>query len=294
MSLTRRDFMKLSSMSGLAIIGLQGGLPALSAFAQSTEASGASMLGKWMATTCQGCTSWCPVQVLVINGRAVKVRGNQYAGANHGKACVRAHIGIQQVYDPDRIKVPMKRTNPKKGRNEDPKFVPVTWDEAIGAIADRMMELRKNGEPEKFVLFRGRYTYMRDLIYGALPKVFGSPNGISHSAICAEAEKFGAYYTEGYWGYRDYDLDKTRYVLCWGADPLSSNRQVPHAVSIWGEVRDRATIAVVDPRLSSTAAKAREWLPVIPGEDGALAVAIAHVILTEGLWNKKFVGNFVD
>lgn len=294
MSLTRRDFLKQSSMSGLAIIGLQGGLPALSAFAQSKDTNGALTLGKWVATTCQGCTTWCPVQVLVINGRAVKVRGNKYARANHGKACVRAHMGIQQVYDPDRIKVPMKRTNPKKGRNEDPKFVPITWDEAIGTIADRMMELRKNDEPEKFVLFRGRYTYMRDLIYGALPKVFGSPNGISHSAICAEAEKFGSYYTEGYWGYRDYDLDKTRYVLCWGADPLSSNRQVPHAISIWGNVRDRATIAVIDPRLSSTAAKAHEWLPVIPGEDGALAVAIAHVILTEGLWNKNFVGDFVD
>jgi anaerobic selenocysteine-containing dehydrogenase len=75
---------------------------------------------------------------------------------------------------------------------------------------------------------------------------------------------------------------------------LASNRQVPHAVSIWGKVLDQATVAVVDPRLSSTAAKAHEWLPVIPGEDGALAVAIAHVILTEGLWNRDFVGDFVE
>jgi len=293
MGLTRRDFLKLSSMSGLAILSLQG-RPLLFAFAQSADGKGVPTVEKWMATTCQGCTSWCPVQVLVINGRAVKVRGNEYAGAVHGKACVRAHMGIQQVYDPDRIKVPMKRSNPKKGRDEDPMFVPITWDEAMNTIADKMMELRKSGKPEGFVVFRGRYTYMRDLIYGALPKIFGSPNGISHSAICAEAEKFGAYYTEGYWGYRDYDLDKTRYVLCWGADPLASNRQVPHAVSIWGKVLDQATVAVVDPRLSSTAAKAHEWLPVIPGEDGALAVAIAHVILTEGLWNRDFVGDFVD
>ena len=293
MALTRRDFLKLSSMSGLAIISLQG-RPALIAFAQSTDGKGVPTVEKWMATTCQGCTSWCPVQVLVINGRAVKVKGNEFSGGVHGKACVRAHMGIQQVYDPDRIKVPMKRTNPKKGRDEDPMFVPISWDEAIGTIADKMMELRKTGKPEGFTLFRGRYTYMRDLIYGAVPKIFGSPNGISHSAICAEAEKFGPYYTEGYWGYRDYDLDKTRYVLCWGADPLASNRQVPHAVSIWGKVLDQATVAVIDPRLSSTAAKAHEWLPVIPGEDGALAVAIAHVILTEGLWNREFVGDFVE
>ena len=73
-----------------------------------------------------------------------------------------------------------------------------------------------------------------------------------HSAICAEAEKFGPYFTEGYWDYRDYDLENTRYVLCWGADPLCSNRQVPHAISIWKKVRDQATIAVVDPRFSAT------------------------------------------
>jgi len=201
---------------------------------------------------------------------------------------------LQQLYDPDRIKVPMKRTNPKKGRDEDPRFVPISWDEAIGMIADKMMELRANDESHKFALFRGRYSYLRDIIYSALPKIFGSPNGISHSAICAEAEKFGAFFTEGFWDYRDYDLEHTRYVLCWGADPLASNRQVPHAISIWGKVRDQAKIAVVDPRLSATAAKADEWLPVLPGEDGALALAMAHVILVEGMWSRDFVGDFAD
>jgi anaerobic selenocysteine-containing dehydrogenase len=164
----------------------------------------------------------------------------------------------------------------------------------MGLIADKMMELRANEETHKFAVFRGRYSYLRDVIYSAVPKIFGSPNGISHSAICAEAEKFGAYFTEGFWDYRDYDLEHTRYVLCWGADPLSSNRQVPHAINVWGHVRDRAQIAVVDPRLSATAAKANEWLPVIPGEDGALAIAMAHVILTEGLWSREFVGDFGD
>jgi anaerobic selenocysteine-containing dehydrogenase len=223
-----------------------------------------------------------------------KLRGNPFSKANHGQICPRPHLALQQVYDPDRIKVPMKRTNPKKGRNEDPKFVPISWDEAMDTIAERMMELRENKETHKFAFFRGRYSYMRDIFYSAVPKVFGSPNGISHSAICAEAEKFGAFFTEGYWDYRDYDLQNTRYVLCWGADPLCSNRQVPHAMSVWGDVLDHAQVAVVDPRLSATAAKANEWLPVIPGEDGALAVAMAHVILTEGLWSREFVGDFVN
>ena len=289
---SRRCFIHYAA--GIGIVAASGGGPLLSSFVQQDGVERAVLSARWMSTTCQGCTTWCPVQVQVVDGRAVKVRGNPYSKANHGVICPRPHLALQQVYDPDRIKMPMKRTNPKKGRNEDPGFVPMTWDEAMELIAEKMMELRRNEETHKFALFRGRYSYMRDVIYSALPKVFGSPNGISHSAICAEAEKFGAYYTEGYWDYRDYDLENTRYVLSWGADPVASNRQVPHAMSIWGDVRDRAQIALVDPRLSSTATKADEWLPVIPGEDAALAVAMAHVILTEGLWSREFVGDFID
>jgi len=278
----------------VGLIAAAGGGPLLQHFARDATAAPNDAAAQWFASTCQGCTAWCPVQVEVSGGRAIKVRGNPHSKANHGEICPRPHLALQQVYDPDRIKVPMKRTNPKKGRDEDPGFVPITWDEALGLLADKMMELRASEETHKFVVFRGRYSYLRDVIYSAVPKVFGSPNGISHSAICAEAEKFGAYYTEGFWDYRDYDLENTRYVLCWGADPLSSNRQVPHAISAWGQVLDQAEVAVVDPRLSATAAKADEWLPVIPGEDGALAVAMAHVILVEGLWSREFVGDFTD
>ncbi len=117
---------------------------------------------------------------------------------------------------------------------------------------------------------------------------------ISHSANCAEAEKFGSYYTEGLWDYRDYDLSRSKYLLIWGCDPLSSNRMIPATIKRFGELLDRATVAVVDPKLSSSAVKAHEWLPVKPGEDGALASAIAHVILIRGLWTREFVGDFKD
>lgn len=292
-SISRRSF--VGKMAGATLFCSLAGGPILSRFAQAASPKeAANLAGKWFASTCQGCTTWCPVQVKVLGNRVVDVRGNPFSLANYGKICPRPHLAIQQMYDPDRLKVPMKRTNPKKGRDEDPGFVPISWDEAMDLIAEKMMALRESGETHKFLYMRGRYSYLRDLLYSAMPKIFGSPNGISHSAICAEAEKFGAYYTEGYWDYRDYDLEHTRYVLCWGADPLASNRQVPHAINIWGKVRDQAKIAVVDPRLSATAAKADHWLPVVPGEDGALAVAMAHVILKEGMWSREFVGDFKD
>ncbi len=291
--LTRRTFVKATAATS-ASLALGGAFrPTLRALAESTSPV-VGEIGDWIPSTCQGCTSWCSKQVYVVDGRAIKVRGNPNSKVNGNASCPRAHLSLQQVYDPDRIKTPMKRTNPKKGRNEDPRFVPITWDEALNTIADKIMELRNNNETHKYMLMRGRYSYMRDVLYDRMTKVIGSPNNISHSAICAEAEKFGPFYTEGYWDYRQYDVENTRYLLIWGADPLSANRQVSYYSSVWGDVLDRATVAVVEPRLSATAAKADEWLAIKPGEDGALAIAIAHVILTEGLWYKDFVGNFKD
>ncbi|GAB4545472.1 MAG: molybdopterin-dependent oxidoreductase [Anaerolineae bacterium] len=293
-AMPRRTFLRLAGVAGGVALAASAGVKLeLRAFAETGRVLQAAD-GEWRPTTCQGCTSWCAKQVYVVDGRAIKVRGNPHSRVNGGASCPRAHMGLQQVYDPDRVKTPMKRTNPNKGKDEDPGFVPISWDEALDIIADKIMELRDNNETHKYMLMRGRYSYMRDIIYDRMTKIIGSPNNISHSALCAEGDKFGPYYTEGLWDYRQYDVKNTRYIILWGTDPLASNRQVSYYLSVWGDVLDRAQVVVVDPRLSITAAKAHMWLPIKPGEDGALAVAIAHVILTEGLWHKEFVGDFKD
>lgn len=293
MEIKRRDFLKLTAAAGAAATI---GLPRLNAFASHhIPVAGEAAKGEWIPSTCQGCTAWCPVEFFVQEGRICKVRGNQLSKANNGYCCPRGHLMIQQTYDPDRIKVPMKRTNPVKGRGIDPKFVPISWDEALDTLADKMMELRKNSEPEKLLYMRGRYSSTStDLLYGTLPKIFGTPNYYSHSALCAEAEKMGPGYTQGFFGYRDYDLAKTTCLVIWGCDPLSSNRQVPNTINKFGDIFDRGSVIVVDPRLSASGAKANEWLPIKPGEDGALAAALANVIMTEGMWSKEFVGDFKD
>jgi len=292
MEINRRSFLKVTAAAGaIATVGL----PKLNAFAAHHNKQAGATAGEWIPSTCQGCTAWCPVEFFVQNNRITKVRGNQLSKANNGYCCPRGHLMIQQTYDPDRIKVPMKRTNPQKGKGIDPKFVPISWDEALELVADKMIELRKTGHPEKLVYMRGRYSSTStDLLYGTLPKIYGTGNYFSHSAICAEAEKMGPGYTQGFFGYRDYDMAKTRCLVAWGCDPLSSNRQVPNTINKLGDIFDRGTVIAVDPRLSSIAAKANEWLPIKPGEDGALASAIAHVLLTEGCWSKEFVGDFKE
>ncbi|OEF96488.1 molybdopterin-dependent oxidoreductase [Desulfuribacillus alkaliarsenatis] len=295
MNLTRRGFLKTSALTGVTAIALLGCDDAVTdTIVEDTTPIGNLAEGKWVGAGCTGCTSWCTSQAYVVNGRVLKVRGNVNSKSNKKNNCPRMHLGIQQMYDPDRISSPMKRTNPNKGRNEDPGFVPISWNEAMTTIAQKHKELIDAGETHKFVLFRGRYTNNNDLNYGRMVRLLGSPNNISHSSICAEAEKFGPMYTEGFGGYRDYDLDYAKYVLCWGMDPLCTNRQVSNWLNKWGNVLDRATVAVVEPRLTSTASKAHEWLPVNSGYDAPVALAIAHVALVEGLWYKGFVGDFTD
>lgn len=248
--------------------------------------------GKWTSSSCQGCTSFCPVKVYVEDGRAIRVNGNHNCTATGGKACPKASLALQQLYDPDRIKTPMKRTNPEKGRGIDPGFVPISWDEALDTIADKLLELHENNETEKFMFIKGRSSEVGDAIYHYFPALMGTPNYFGHSTICAEAEKCASWAVNGLFSYRDYDLLNCKYYLMWSTDPIGSNRMQPAAMLNWGKVMDNAHIVVIDPRYSATAAKADKWLPIIPGTDGALACAIAHVILTTGKWDKDFVGDF--
>ena len=296
MKLTRRGFLKASAAaSGWLAAGVPLAQPASGALTVRKAKPARPGAGEWVSTACQGCTQWCAIQIYVQEGRAVRVRGNPLSKTNHGNVCPRGHLIPQATYDPDRIKTPMKRTNPQKGRGIDPKFVPIGWDEALDLVADKLIELRKNNEPHKLTYLRGRYSSTStDLLYGAFSKVYGTPNAYSHSAICAEAEKMGPGLTQGFFGYRDYDLANTQCLVAWGTDPLASNRMVPNTIRYFGEILARGKVIVVDPRMSNAAAKAHEWLPVKPGTDGALAGAIAHVILTEGLWNREFVGDFKD
>ncbi len=295
MKLTRRAFIQATAATGGLLASGCATQPVTSAMVVRNAKSAGPAKGEWVSTACQGCTQWCAIQIFVQNGRAVRVRGNPLSKTNNGYVCPRGHLIPQQTYDPDRIKVPMRRTNPQKGRGVDPKFVPITWDEALDIVADKMIELRTNNEAHKLVYLRGRYSSTStNLLYGTLPRLYGTTNYFSHSAICAEAEKMGPGLTQGFFGYRDYDLANTQCLVTWGCDPLASNRMVPNTINKFGEILARGTVIAVDPRLSNSAAKAHEWVPIKPGTDGALAGAIAHVLLTEGLWNKAFVGDFTD
>ncbi|MDO8310337.1 MAG: molybdopterin-dependent oxidoreductase, partial [Sideroxyarcus sp.] len=176
MRLTRREFFKASAASvawayaGSALAAAQAKAKPMSfknALIPRKARASTPAKGEWVGSTCQGCTQWCAIQLFVSGGRVTRVRGNEFSKSNHGYVCPRGHLITQQTYDPDRVKVPLKRTNPLKGRGVDPKFVPISWDEAINTVADKLIELRTAGEPEKLLYLRGRYSpTSTELLYG--------------------------------------------------------------------------------------------------------------------------------
>lgn len=239
-------------------------------------------------STCQGCLTNCSVLVHA-DGR---IEGNPANASTRGAICPNVLIAADQRTDPDRLTHPLRRTNPRKGRHEPARFERISWDEALGEIADHLLDLRKRGEGHRVAFAKGRSTGLGGLLMSSLPDIFGTPNRLTHDSICAEAEKLASGALDGVFDYHDYDFDRAQVVMLRGVDPLASNRMKSRFAADFAKLKRHATIVSISPSRSVTAHKAQRWLPVIPGTDGALACAIAHVILVEGLWNRSFVGDF--
>jgi anaerobic selenocysteine-containing dehydrogenase len=247
---------------------------------------------------CHQCPARCGIDVYTTNGRVHAIYGTLDNPISNGKLCPKGHYGAYMLYDPDRFKGPMKRTNPKKGRDEDPRFVPVSWDEALKTVADRLNALRDKGESHRFGILFGRGWGATDAgLLGNFGKLYGTPNAaLNHSSMCSDASKKAKLCADGNYSYSSYDYENTNYLLMFGAGFLESFRPLNNNLQAWGVMRTKAPrtkVTVVDVHVSTTAAAADRMLLTKPGTDGALALAIAHVILTEGLWDRKFVGDFV-
>jgi anaerobic selenocysteine-containing dehydrogenase len=299
--LTRRRFLQASGAAGAAgAVGVGTGvLPGFNTLQRAHAApapAGETVITK---NFCHQCPARCGIDVYTTNGRVHAIYGTLDNPISNGKLCPKGHYGTYLLYDPDRFKGPMKRTNPKKGRDEDPKFVPISWDEALAIAAGRLNTLRDKGESHRFGILFGRGWGATDAgLLGDFGKLYGTPNSaLNHSSMCSDASKKAKLCADGNYSYSSYDYANTNYLLIFGAGFLESFRPLNNNLQAWGTMRTKAPktkITVVDVHVSTTAAAADRMLLTKSGTDGALALAMAHVILTEGLWERKFVGDFVD
>lgn len=302
-SISRRRFLQATGLAGAAGAVTVGGGKAVS-FSTLIEAQAstpAATSGQTVVTKsfCHQCPARCGIDVYTTDGRVHAVYGTLDNPLSNGKLCPKGHYGPYVLYDPDRFKSPMRRTNPKKGRDEDPKFVPISWDEALDTLAKRLNELRDKGESHRFGLLFGRGWGQTDAdLFKDWSALYGSPNiGLNHSSMCADASKKAKLCTDGNYSYNSYDYAHANYLLNFGAGFLDAFRPYNANMQAWGSMRSKSPktrVTVVDVHTNTTGAAADRLLLIKPGTDGAMALAIAHTILTEGLWDKLFVGDFAD
>ena len=296
--LNRRRFLQATGVAaGAAGIGSGLSLATLDkAHAQPTATEGAAQTVV-TKNFCHQCPARCGIDVYTTNGRVHAIYGTLDNPLSNGKLCPKGHYGQYLLYDPDRFKGPMKRTNPKKGRDEDPKFVPISWDEALGIAAGRLNALRDKGESHRFAVLTGRGWGATDVgLLDDFGKLYGTPNSnLNHSSMCSDASKKAKLMTDGNYSYNAYDYANTNALLIFGAGFLEAFRPFNYNMQVWGHMRTKSPktkVTVVDVHLNTTGSAADRLLLTKPGTDGALALAIAHVILTEGLWERSFVGDF--
>ncbi|MFC2002563.1 molybdopterin-dependent oxidoreductase [Chloroflexota bacterium] len=296
-NLSRRTLLKLSALTGAAVVASRVVThPALGSVVSVPESGEGVIIDKWIPASCLNCSTRCATQVRVVNGKAVKITGNPLSQVSEGENCARAHIGLQVLYDPGRISGPLKRTNPVKGRGIDPKWAPVSWTQALGEVSERLKSLRTKDLPHQLLLLYGLNTISDEDIIHRFADAYGTPNVISGDALESEAEKAGEWMADGHYTQSAYDLARTNYILAFGASILESHKPLARNLRMWGKIRrerpNRAKVVVIDPRYSVTAAKSDQWIPISPGTDGALAMAIANVIISEGLYDADFIRNW--
>ncbi|MEK7701136.1 MAG: molybdopterin-dependent oxidoreductase, partial [candidate division NC10 bacterium] len=235
------------------------------------------------------------LKVIVKDGIAVGVEPNGDVANEHpacGKVCVRAYGLVQKLYNPARIKTPMRRTNPRKGRHEDPRWEPCSWDEALGRLASKLRGLRdaglvdEAGYPRLAVTFGAGGTAPAYLgtfaallaAWGPVDQGIGSGQGVK----CYHSEHlYGEFWHRAFTVAAD--VPRCDFVLSFGYNGDAS----AGVTGVWrhAEARSRGLRWVqVEPHLSITGAGASEWVPVRPKTDTAVLFALLHAILIEHDW----------
>jgi len=321
MKWTRRDAIKLGVAAGVAGYAVYrfGRFESLLRPAAPSGYSLSGLAESRVASVCLQCPAGCGILVRVVDGRAVKIEGNPKHPINFGRLCPKGQIGLQILYDPDRIKGPYVReelwqayqsgsiatflsAEARDRALED--FIPVPgatpeeqWDTALDIAASALREIRESatpGEgPHQVLFLSGRNRGQMGGFIDRFCAAYGTPNHIGHSSICADGSPMAHWATQGWKAYSGYDWDNTNYLLCFGGAFLEAWRPTTRLLRAHGTMRQgrpvRGKIVQVDVRFSVTAAKADEWIPIRPGTDGALALGIAHVIIRENLYDAQYV-----
>jgi anaerobic selenocysteine-containing dehydrogenase len=233
------------------------------------------------------CACRCGIRVHLRNGEVRYIEGNPDHPLNKGVICAKGGSGIMKQYSPARLSQPLRRKpDAERGANE---FEEISWDETFDILEKRLSHLRST-DPKKFALFTGR-DQMQGLT-GLFARQFGTPNYAAHGGFCSVNMAAGMIYTIGgsFWEFGGPDLERAKLFFMIGtAEDHHSN---PMKVALGDFKRNGGRFIAINPVRSGYAAIADEWIPIKPGTDGALILAIIRELIALGLYDREFLARY--
>lgn len=234
-------------------------------------------------TICRMCHGGCGALVELRGGQVAGIRGDRSNPNNRGFLCAKGLASVELLRHPDRLRQPLRRSGPRgSGR-----FRPVSWDDALDEVAERLRGVRARHGAEAVVFAQGTDRNYQEWLF-RFANAFGSPNVLGPAHVCFYPRVMAGILSMGAFTFADYEGTPER-LLVWG-----SNKVVTHGDGVIGTrltaaLKRGTELIVVDPRRTWLARRARHWLQVRPGADAALALSMLHVVVGEGLYDRAFV-----
>ena len=236
-------------------------------------------------TICAICNphSHCGVDAYVRGGEIIRVEGSKEHPHSGGTLCSKGAASRQYIYHADRIRTPLLR----KGERGSGAFEPISWEQALQTISERLLRIREESGPEAVVFFVGYSKWMRPFVK-RLAHSFGSPNYCTESSTCYQATAMATKLNYGCWG--GPDIKNAKCLLVWSSNPFYTNTSTVRRLL---DAREKGLkIIEVGPLLTPLTAHADIHLRIRPGTSGALALGMANVIVEEGLYDRDFIQNW--
>jgi len=211
--------------------------------------------------------------------KIVRIEGDREHPLSRGYLCPKGEAIMQLVYAPDRLMYPLQREGDGWRR--------ISWDKALDLIADRLKEVKASYGAEAVVIHKGQAVGIGEIksYIRRFCNLFGTPNFSSSGSQCHVATVMGNVLTLGYLPVPDYE--NARCIMVWGSNPAASNPL--NARTIFESQRRGAKLIVIDPAATAMAERADIYIRIRPGSDGALALGMLNVIISEGFYDKEFV-----
>ena len=274
--ISRRGFLKLAGAAGAAAAvggGVTGPRPA-----QAAGGIKPGFTSKY--SVCDMCFNKCSLIARVQDGVIQKLDPNPKFLKSRGMLCAKGNAGVEQVYGADRLKYPLLRV----GERGEGKFKRISWDQALDLMAAKFKAIGDQYTRCGFMFMAG--SDMQSTFVHRFAEAYGSYNTLSHESMCLIAGTRAFLDTFGEVPIPD--MLYTKYVVMAGANRFES-LVTPDSMDLMTAMKNGAKLVVLDPRYTKTAAKADEWFAIKPRTDMAFMLAVAHVLITENLYDKKFV-----